>query len=138
MAGVDFDRGVQIRVHHGGARICMYIDDPGVFLDINGGPVSDKMASEAGYPVEDLKIEAKKRTALDQAKADIERQFSAQDEDANRVAEAAVLGPLEVRHLARGSYAIFSSEGEQVTRASLTKKQAEALVSAFVTEATAD
>ena len=125
---VDFDRGVNIRLHKSGIRVCMYLDDPGAFYDANGDPLADSYAAQAGFDVEGLTRERKKREALAKAQAEIERDFAKRDADYERVAEAAVMGSLTVRHISRGKYAVFSEAGEQVTQGSFTKEQAEKLL----------
>lgn len=48
MTGIDFDRGVIIRTHIlSGMDVCMYRDEPGVFLNAFGKPVSDAIARDA-------------------------------------------------------------------------------------------
>lgn len=68
-----------------GYDVCMYKDEPGVFLTKSGQPVSLKDAAKAGYDVKALQRAAVKIKLLAEASAKIEKQmkaFEAESEDA--------------------------------------------------------
>ena len=48
---IDLNRGVTECRHPTGLRIFMYDDDPGVYIDVNAGPVDEQLALVAGYNV---------------------------------------------------------------------------------------
>ncbi|MGI9297767.1 MAG: hypothetical protein ACR2QC_07705 [Gammaproteobacteria bacterium] len=72
---LDLDRGVTKRQHPNGMQICMYKDDPGVFMDVNGGRIASELADGAGFPVAALKVERIKMQRFAEARAKIEREF---------------------------------------------------------------
>lgn len=77
MGKIDGDRGVTIRKDRKtGVEIFMYKDTPGVFLNAYGVEVSPKLAKIAGFPVEELLVQRKKREAVDSAMAKIEAKFA--------------------------------------------------------------
>lgn len=51
---IDMNRGVMYCTHPSAVtfRIFMYLDTPGEYLDGHGRPVPERLASEAGFPVE--------------------------------------------------------------------------------------
>jgi hypothetical protein len=125
---VDFDRGVILRLHASGARICAYADSPGAYFDINERPVDDTVAREAGFDVDKDRTEQRKREALAKARADIEREFQSKDGDYAKAMEAAILGPMEVKHVGAGRFALFDTQGKRVTEGRMSREQAEQLL----------
>ena len=76
---IDLNRGVTIKTDPStGARVVMYKDQPGVFLNAHGAPVADTLAARCGFPVKDLVRERRKREAMTRATAEIEEQFEEQ------------------------------------------------------------
>ena len=128
MPRVDFDRGAILRLHPSGARICAYVDSPGTYFDMNEQAVPDSIAVEAGFNVEIDRRERRKTEALDKARADIEREFAAKDGDYAKAMDAAMLGPMEVKHMGGGRFALFDFEGKRVTEGKLTREQADKLI----------
>ena len=52
---IDLNRGVTIKSDPStGARIFMYKDEPGVFLNAHGAVVAASLAARCGFPVKDL------------------------------------------------------------------------------------
>ncbi len=76
---IDLNRGVTIKTDPAtGARIIMYKDAPGVFLNAHGHEVADSLAARCGFPVKDLMRERRKREAIAQSAAEIEAEFEDQ------------------------------------------------------------
>lgn len=73
---IDYDRGVEFRRTPSGITVYMYLDSPGVFLNAHGGEVSKELAREAGFDIVRLIRERERRTALDAALAEVNKQFS--------------------------------------------------------------
>lgn len=73
---IDLDRGVQIRNSIHGIAVYMYYDDPGVYLNAHGDPVSEDLAREAGYDIARLAREKTRRDAVKKAMGEINEQFS--------------------------------------------------------------
>ena len=73
---IDLNRGCTIKTDPGtGARVIMYKDQPGVFLNAHGAVVADTLAARCGFPVKDLLRERRKREALAQSAEEIEAEF---------------------------------------------------------------
>lgn len=123
---VDLNRGVTKRLHPSGFAVCMYKDQPGVYLDASGREVSDEIARSAGFDIDLLARAKAKADKMAEARAKIEAEFAEKEKliedeinaDAKRY---------EVRHVAFGKYAIFEGD-EAVTKKSLTKDEAQALL----------
>ncbi len=73
---IDYDRGVQIQTHRSGVDVYMYIDDPGVYLNAYGTPVSEQLAKEAGYDTERWSRQKLAKDLIAKAKSEIEAQIS--------------------------------------------------------------
>jgi hypothetical protein len=79
MPAIDYNRGVQIRRHKmSGIDICMYKDQPGVFMSMLGTPIQAQLAAEAGYDVERLGKEKLRRERIAAAAAVIDAEFRAE------------------------------------------------------------
>lgn len=79
MAEIDLNRGVTIKTDPStGARICMYKDRPGVFLNAHGDVVAETLAARCGFPIKDLMRQRRKSEALATAHEQIEAEFEAQ------------------------------------------------------------
>lgn len=122
---IDLDRGVSIRTHRKGFRVCMYKSEPGIFYDANGVEVDVSLAKEAGFDVERLTRERLKMKAIEQAKKKVEAEFMERTEEVTKVLSSAE--PV-VKHVAFGKYAIF--EGDDRITDLMTKEQANELLEA--------
>ena len=73
---IDLNRGVTIKTDPAtGARICMYKDQPGGFLNAHGTVVADTLAARCGFPVKDLLRERHKREAISRSAKEIEAEY---------------------------------------------------------------
>lgn len=123
---LDLDRGVTVRFHPSGMKVCMYDDDPGVYLTEGAQPLNVQIAREAGYDVEkDLR-----QRAVNQRMAEYRRKLEEEarsEEDA--LAQAATdRSNYRVQHIGAGQYAIFDKGGKRLTRVAMTKQDVELLV----------
>ncbi len=76
---IDLDRGVTIKTDPiTGARVVMYKDQPGVFLNAHGTEVAETLAARCGFPVKDLMRERRKREAIKQSATEIEAEYEEQ------------------------------------------------------------
>lgn len=74
---VDVNRGCHIRIHKAtGMAIYMYIEMPGVFLNDHARPVPPELAAEAGFDVDKLLRDRRKREALLKATQAVEAEYS--------------------------------------------------------------
>ncbi len=81
VGNIDYDRGVIINTHRpSGMDVFMYVDDPGHFLNAHSAQVSDDIAREAGYDVEQLAKERLKKERKAQAMQMIDAEL-ADDKD---------------------------------------------------------
>lgn len=86
MTAIDLNRGVTIKTDPStGARVCMYKDQPGVFLNAHGAIVHESLAARCGFPVKDLMRQRRKfeaiATAHDQIEAEFEEQMAVKTKD---------------------------------------------------------
>jgi len=79
---IDYNRGVLINSHPTlGMDVFMYVDTPGVYLTAHGTAVSEELAHQAGYPVEQYRKERQKRDRMNAAKVAIEKELEVAVED---------------------------------------------------------
>lgn len=124
---VDLNRGVTKRKHPAGVQILMYKDVPGEYFDINDEPVSESMARAAGYDVDRLETERKKREKIEAARRDIEEEFEAQSKVMEQLLDSRSES-YAARHVGGGKYGIFDAEGTRLTHRPMNKAEAEGLI----------
>lgn len=117
---IDLDRGVSIRITSQGMRVNMYKDEPGVYRTVTGALLSEKVAFEAGFPVQKLaeerEIQLRKATAF----AAIEEEFSKVSEE-KVVREA---GGFQVVALGLGRHEVRDPTGATLTEKPMSSKEA--------------
>jgi hypothetical protein len=110
---IDLNRGVEIRKHRtSGMQIFMYRDTPGVYLNAFAKEVSENLAKEAGFPVQEY---ARKRTAkarMAKAMSAIEAELAVAEEDRPVLAER---GGYKVVGLGLGRAQITDEDGNALT-----------------------
>lgn len=124
---IDLNRGVSMRSHPSGFRVAMYKEEPGVFYDMNGEPVSDELAAKAGFDVETLRLERQKQEKLAEARKRIEEEYKTAEQDVERALDQQVEN-YEVRHVGSGRYAVFDQNGNRLTEKPMSKSEAEDFV----------
>ncbi len=70
---IDLDRGVTQRKHSRGFFVSMYKDDPGVYFLEDGSPCDEKLAAEAGFPIDDHYRERRTNDALKRYKRKLDQ-----------------------------------------------------------------
>ena len=123
---LDLNRGVRTRFHASGMKVCMYVDDPGVYMTEGGQPLDVKFAREAGFDVEkDLR-----QRAINQRMAEYRRKLEeeARSEEDALAQAASDRSNYRVQHIGAGQYAIFDKGGKRLTRVAMTKADVELLV----------
>ena len=73
---------------NGGPLISMVKSKPGVYYDVNGEPVSDEMAQEAGFDVPSAKREKAKRDAKADAMAKIDARFAKESAEVDSLSDS--------------------------------------------------
>lgn len=106
---MDVDRGIMQKITPGGVKVCMYIDEPGVYYTIKGEPVPEAVAARAGFQVDALRRQRefqqdqqKARTALTEALR------------ANTMQKEAERGPYALFMVGEG-LAVIYKDGEKLT-----------------------
>ena len=120
---IDLNRGVTMRTHPQGFYICMYKDAPGVYLDINGRDVGEKMAKTAGFPVKEFATERLRQLKLKNAMAEINAEFG-------KLPEGDVVfekSGYHVVHGAAGEFFIEDPDGNRMSEKGSSKPDAIAL-----------
>lgn len=95
---IDVDRGVAMRqvvrfddptnpnkfspdLRYGGLTVYMYKDDPGVYYDVHGKPLPEHIAKSAGFPVDRLAKQRRKKEALAQLEAKLRQELELADQE---------------------------------------------------------
>ncbi len=119
--------GVTHRQGPGGIAVFMYNDDPGVFLNERGAPVSDRFAEAAGFDVQSLGRARRKKIAMAKVGAQVDAEFSEQT-NSNIIMER---GEYRLVEIAPGHFAIHFIEpdghGSPLSATVLSRKAAEKL-----------
>lgn len=76
MPAIDYDKGVLKRKHPAGLDVYMYVNEPGVFRNGHGNEVDKELAREAGYEVDRLVKERRRRARVAEATKMIDEEFS--------------------------------------------------------------
>lgn len=103
---IDVDRGCEIRRTPEGVSVFMYIDQPGVFYNEHGVEVGAKAAQMAGFAVDTLLRERKKREAILAAGKTIAESY--QETEREVVAES---GDYRIVHIGSERYNVEFSDG---------------------------
>jgi hypothetical protein len=70
---IDLDRGVMAMWNNAGEKINMYLDNPGVYLNDHGQPVSERAAQMAGFDTVHWGALRRKQEALTRAMNEVTR-----------------------------------------------------------------
>ena len=148
---IDVDRGVTIRqivkfdkvnthkfepdMKYGGLTVYMYKDDPGVYYDVHGNKLPDGVAKLAGYPIDILAKQRRKKEALKAFDEEMKRQLDLEPDE-----ESVVLasdGDWAVMSLPGGRARVVDREtGKSITPLTLPEKDALLLLKELVNAAT--
>lgn len=130
---VDYDRGVLIMTHPGtGMDVYMYVDTPGVYLNANELPVTDEIASEAGYKVEQLAKEKLRMQRKAQAGALIDKELS--DETSTEEVEVADRNGFKIVSIGMGRHNVKDPDGNIINAHPLPLEMAQKLLSGMAGE----
>lgn len=121
---IDLDRGVWMRTHPGvGMDVYMYVDDPGVYYDAHGNQVSKAIAEAAGFDVEKLEVEHKRKTAVDNAMKEIDAKFGTTQPKVH-----AEQGGFTAWDMGMGRFNVKDAQGNVLNKDPISKEQAEVLL----------
>lgn len=127
---IDYDRGVEIRTHHlSGVDIFMYVDEPGVYLSAHGTQVSEQMARECGYPVDDQVRQRELKKKLKAAHDAIYQEMAQGEENSIVVCEK---DGFQIVDIGLGRHQIMSPDGDKLTDVPLPLEQAQAVLQQLV------
>ena len=105
-AAIDLNRGVIMRTHRqSGITVCMYKDDPGVYLDENGHEIGESFARDAGFDVDTLDKQKERNEAMAKAIANVNREY---ESEKNQIVFEA--GGFKVRHEEAGRHSVLDAE----------------------------
>lgn len=123
---IDLNRGVEMRKSRAsGIEVFMYLNEPGVYRSAHDKIIPMEIAAEAGYPVEALEKERKKRAAIATATQAIETEFnSASDLKNELVADA---GGYKLIHIGLGRHNVTDADGNVLNSRPLTEQEGRGL-----------
>lgn len=133
---IDYDRGIVKRMHPSGMAVCMYVDQPGQYYDINGDELSLQAAKGAGFAVERDALEAQKRKALEEFRRKLDEELAQQEATLDALASADA-GSVEVRKHGK-HYALFNTKTGKALTGMMTKDQAEQMAASLGSPQDAD
>lgn len=127
---IDVVRGVSMRKHSAtGIAVYMYIDTPGVYLNMFGQPVSEKIAAEAGFnTARDGKLREKSRL-MDEYMRKVEAQLEMETGTQSVLAER---GGYKVVSNGQGYARIMGEDGESLNPMPIPEDQALALLDELI------
>ncbi len=131
---IDEDLGVTIRIHKStGIEVYMYKFEPGIYRSKLGTLLNEKIAFEAGFPVEELdrqRVMLQRKTEAFEA---IEEEFSASVEEKILV-EAGGYKAVRVGPATLGRYIIRGPDDNQLNEGYVNQKEARRLISKLAPE----
>ena len=150
MVGVDLNRGVHQRRHPDGQLIGCYKDDPGLYFDENGDPVSEVEAARCGHDVKGAKLQRMKKEKLAEAKRAIDAEVAEleqrvgdevdyeQSDNRPDLSDAPKFG-FGIYHVGGLYYQVIDTQGNVVSGPKgILKSAAEKLVSDLIAAASAE
>lgn len=124
MFAIDYDRGVQKRLHPTGISVFMYKDQPGVFYNAHGKEVAPSLATECGYKTERLLREKLRREKMTAAQIAIDEEFGYSDKQHVVVAER---DGYQLVDIGLDRFIIEDNEGVSLTPRHLTRAESQAV-----------
>jgi len=129
---IDYDRGVHIRMHPSGVEVFMYVDTPGVYLNVHGDPFpSIKFAQEAGFDTETLARQRKIKEGVAEYEAKLRSELDLP------ISKRRILKEWEgykVVELSPGRFQLFGPDDLVLHKDPLPEKEALKLLEALVPE----
>lgn len=123
---IDYDRGVMFSQHPTtGMNIYMYMDTPGVYLNVFENPVHESLAKEAGFDVEKYARARIRQERMAQAKNAIEAELAGVDPD--EVKEVKSIGGFKIMDIGLGRHNVLDPDGNTLNSIPLTLEVAEKL-----------
>lgn len=129
MAGkIDYDRGVMIKADAtSGVKVFMYLDAPGVYLNIYGTPVSESLAKAAGYDTERFSKMKLKKEMVQNAIQAIEADVAVSDDFTPKTIATAAGFKLQVAN-PFGGHIVLSPDDDRLTPYVMPKEAAMSLL----------
>lgn len=130
---IDYDRGVIIKVVPSlGLDIFMYRDQPGVYLNAYGQPVSLELAAQAGFNVAKHTQQRTKQRLIDEFRRKLDADMKAELEATDKVVVLEREG-FSLVAIAEDRHFIESPDGQNLTPGRyLTREEGEALFNQVV------
>lgn len=131
---IDLDRGVIMRIvpHNSGSamagmHVCMYADDPGVYLAPNSMPLSPALAKMAGFDVEEDMKEKRRIEKRAAALAAVDKEFEVMAE--GEIVEDG--DDFQIVHMGRGWFDVLDTDGARMNEGRLRREGAVEYVEAL-------
>lgn len=126
MGGIQRNRGCHIRNHRSGIRVIQYLDEPNSYYDGNGKPVTEEVAQQAGYNVD----EDRRNKALLQKRRKFERDLVTGEatQDERSIAELIQANESKIEIVPikgkQDRFALVDGEGRRITKVPATIEEA--------------
>jgi len=120
LSPVDLEKGVIMKVSPAFGYVCMYSDEPGVYLTMKGAPVSPDVARSCGF---DVDADMKEKTRLDRRSSAL----AAIDRDFGIIAEGEVVednGSVRLVHNGKGWFDVKDADGTVLNEQKLRREAA--------------
>ncbi len=122
---INLNRGVTIKIDpSSGARVYMYKDMPGMFLNEHGHEVAESLAARCGFAIKDLARQRLKREALATASAEIEAEFESEKAEQNSKVIKETEDGYKIKQFAFGRCWVFGPDNDKMHDKPLTKQEA--------------
>lgn len=136
MNKIDVNRGVTMRkavrfdkknpkkfeTAYGGLEVYMYKDSPGIFYDAHGNEVNEKLAGIAGFPINKLANERKRKERLAAFKDQVDKELALISEDDPIV--LAERDGWKIVQAPGGRARIMTTDGDYITPLPVTQEEA--------------
>lgn len=127
---LDMNRPLMYCTHKAsGARVFMYLDDPGLYLDQHGRPFPEEAAKEAGFQVERYR----KQRIMQKERAKFEEAMKAELKISDDVETYLEKGSLRIQHYPETGMAFLERDGERLYATPIPLSTAVTLFNQFVT-----
>ncbi len=121
---INLNRGVTMRKEPAsGITVCMYKDQPGIFMDLKEKLLPTSFAKDAGFDIKALEKQKDYNKAIGEAQDSLSKEYSGVEEKEVLITE----GPFEAKKAAHGTADVYR-DGEKMNVFAMKQNEAINLV----------